>query len=205
MIIVGIAGGTGSGKTTLVRHIAGQLPAGKVVVIQQDAYYKDNSHIPFKERRDINFDHPDAVDFNLLTRHLRILKKGKPVKKPEYSFLTCTRSVYSFTVEPAPIIILEGILILANEVLRELIDLKVYVDAGPVERLARIIKRDMEERGRTEAEVLERYERTVGPMHLQFIEPSRQFADIIIQHEDEKYDAAGMLIEIILGRISNEL
>jgi len=205
MIIVGIAGGTGSGKTTLVRHIAGQLPAGKVVVIQQDAYYKDNSHIPFKERRDINFDHPDAVDFNLLTRHLRILKKGKPVKKPEYSFLTCTRSAYTFTVEPAPIIILEGILILVNEVLRELIDLKVYVDAGPVERLARIIKRDMEERGRTEAEVLERYERTVGPMHLQFIEPSRQFADIIIQHEDEKYDAAGMLIEIILGRISNEL
>jgi len=204
MFIVGIAGGTGSGKTTLVRHIAENLPAGKVVVIPQDAYYKDNSHIPVEKRRDINFDHPDSVDFDLLIRHLKQLKKSRPVRQPVYSFLTCTRSARTLRVNPAPVIILEGILVLTNKDLRELIDIKVFVDASPGERLARIIRRDMEERGRTETEVLDRYERTVKPMHLQFIERSRQFADLIVRQEGEKYDAAGMLTTVIKGSINDD-
>ena len=205
MFIVGVAGGTGSGKTTLVRHIAENLPAGKVVVIPQDAYYKDNSHIPFEKRRDINFDHPDSVDFDLLIRHVKQLKKGRPVRQPGYSFLTYTRSARTLRVNPAPVIILEGILVLTNKDLRELIDIKVFVDASPGERLARIIRRDMEERGRTETEVLDRYDRTVKPMHLQFIEPSRQFADIIVWQDGEKYDAAGMLTTVIMGRMNDDL
>jgi uridine kinase len=197
MLLVGIGGGTGSGKTTLVRQIVQQLPPRQAVVIPQDAYYKDNSHIPFEKRRDINFDHPDSVDFNLLISQMEQLKAGRFVEQPEYSFLTCTRSAGTIRVEPARVMILEGILVLANKKLRKLIDVKVFVDAMPDDRLARIIRRDMEERGRTEAQVLERYERTVKPMHQQFIEPSRRYADIIVQADhDKRYDTA-MLTRII--------
>jgi uridine kinase len=140
--------------------------------------------------------------FNLLIRHLEQLKAGRAVEQPEYSFLTCTRSVRTLRVEPARVMILEGILVLSNIKLRKLIDVKVFVDASPDDRLARIIRRDMEERGRTEAQVLERYERTVNPMHLQFIEPSRRFADIIVQADDEKHYDTAMLSGIIKDRMN---
>lgn len=180
MLIVGIAGGTGSGKTTVVDKIVKLFPNGEVIVIPQDSYYRDNSDIPLKERQKINFDHPDSVEFPLLIEHLEKLKKGKSIEMPVYSYLTCVRAKETIPVKPARVVIVEGILILADEGLRKIMDIKVFVDADADDRLGRVIQRDIIERGRSVMAVLERYHDTVKPSHLQFIEPSKRYADVII-------------------------
>lgn len=178
--IIGIAGGTGSGKTTVVRKVIESLPKDEVAIIPQDSYYKDNSHLPIEDRQEINFDHPRSLEFKLLIEHIKKLKKGEDVQQPIYSYLTCSRSKESILVKPKKIIIVEGILILQNSQLRDLMDIKVYVDADNDDRLMRVIQRDLIERGRSVNKVLERYEKTVKPMHLQFIEPTKRYADVII-------------------------
>lgn len=180
MLIIGIAGGSGSGKTTVVKAIVNSLNKN-VAVISQDSYYKDSSHIPVEERKNINFDHPDAIDWELLCNQLSQLREGKTIEQPVYSYLTCTRSkTQTIPVAPAEVIIVEGILIFSVAKLRKLMDIKIFVDAEPDDRLMRIIYRDILERGRSMDTAFEHYCDTVKPMHLQFIEPSKRYADIII-------------------------
>lgn len=180
MLIIGIAGGSGSGKTTVVKAITQQLKE-RVVVIPQDSYYKDSSHLPPEERQKVNFDHPDSIDFELLNRHLKELKEGKSIEQPVYSYITCSRSkTETITVDPAEVIIIEGILIFTCKHLREQMDIKIFVDADDDDRLMRVMARDIIERGKTVESVIERYTKTVKPMYLQFIEPSKRYADIII-------------------------
>ncbi|HDR88429.1 MAG TPA: uridine kinase [Bacteroidetes bacterium] len=197
MLVVGIAGGTGSGKTTVVKKIVENLSGRSVSVIPQDSYYRDNSHIPPGKRQEINFDHPDSVEFSLLVEHIKKLKMGQSIEQPVYSYLTCTRLPETVTVEPQQVIILEGILILTHPPLRDMIDIKVYVDADADDRLGRVIHRDLEERGRQVGQVLERYEKTVKPMHLQFIEPTKRYADIIVPQGGENKVAIDILTSII--------
>ncbi|OIP83886.1 MAG: uridine kinase [Porphyromonadaceae bacterium CG2_30_38_12] len=180
MLIIGIAGGTGSGKSTVVRKILDRLPVGEVAILPQDSYYRDSSHLPLEERLEINFDHPDSIEFELLTKHLKELRKGKTIKQPIYSYLTCTRADETIAVKPCHVIIVEGILVLTNPELRKMMDLKVFVDADADDRLIRVINRDIIERGRSVNKIMERYETTVKPMHVQFIEPTKRFADLII-------------------------
>jgi len=198
MLIIGIAGGTGSGKTTVVKEITKQLNVEEVVVIPQDSYYKDNSHLPLEERLELNFDHPDSIDFKLLVKHIRDLKAGKSINQPIYSYLTCSRSsTETVKVNPAHIVIVEGILIFTCAELRSCLDIKVFVDADADDRLGRVITRDNIERGRTIDKVLERYEKTVKPMHLQFIEPSKRYADIIIPQGGHNQVAINILFATI--------
>lgn len=197
MLIVGIAGGTGSGKTTVVKKLMEVFPGGQVAVMPQDAYYRDNGHISIEERQRINFDHPDSVEFSLLISHLRHLREGKAVEMPVYSYLTCLRSEETITVRPAKVVIVEGILILCDTGLREMLDIKVFVDADADDRLGRVIQRDIEERGRDVRMVLNRYHETVKPSHLQFIEPSKRYADIIIPGGAENLVGIDVLITII--------
>ena len=180
MLIIGIAGGTGSGKTTVVRKIVESLPAGEVVLLPQDSYYKDSSHVPVEERQNINFDHPDAFEWSLLSKHVSMLREGKSIEQPTYSYLTCTRQPETIHIEPQEVIIIEGILALCDKKLRSMMDLKIFVDADPDERLIRVIQRDVIERGRTAEAVMERYTRILKPMHLQFIEPCKRYADLIV-------------------------
>ena len=180
MLIIGIAGGTGSGKTTVVKKIIESLPPGEVVLLPQDSYYKDNSHVPVEKRQYINFDHPDAFDWPLLSEQLSLLKEGNCIEQPTYSYLTCRRLLETIHIEPRDVVIIEGILALCDPQLRDLMDLKVFVDTDSDERLIRVIQRDMIERGRTAEAVMERYTRVLKPMHLQFIEPSKRYADLII-------------------------
>lgn len=180
MLIVGIAGGTGSGKTTVVRKIIEQLPKGEVTIIPQDSYYYDSSDVPVEDRQKINFDHPDSIEFDLLISQVKDLKAGRSIELPIYSYLTCTRQSKTLHVEPHDVIIIEGILVLTNPELRDLMDLKVFVDAEADDRLIRVIMRDMVERNRTADKVLKRYEETLKPMHVQFIEPTKRYADIIV-------------------------
>lgn len=180
MIIIGIAGGTGSGKTTVVRKIVDSLPKGEVVVLPQDSYYKDSSHVPVEERQNINFDHPNAFDWELLTSQIAQLKQGRAIEQPTYSYLTCTRQPETIHIEPKNVIIVEGILTLCDPDLRSQMDLKIFVDADSDERLIRVISRDIVERGRTAEDVMKRYTKVLKPMHLQFIEPTKRYADLII-------------------------
>ena len=180
MLVIGIAGGTGSGKTTVVRKIVESLPAGEVVVLPQDSDYKDSSHVPVEERQFINFDYPDAFDWDLLSEQLAMLKEGKAIEQPTYSYITCTRQPETIHIEPREVVIVEGILALCDEKLREQMDLKIFVDADSDERLIRVISRDIVERGRTAEAVMERYTRVLKPMHQQFIEPTKRYADLII-------------------------
>ena len=180
MLVIGIAGGSGSGKTTVVKAITEQLH-GKVTVIPQDSYYKDSSHVPVEERKNINFDHPDAIDWKLMCQQVRELKAGRTVEQPVYSYITCSRSTTeTVTVEPADVIIVEGILIFTCKELRDQMNIKIFVDADDDDRLMRIIVRDIAERGRTIETAIEHYCDTVKPMHLQFIEPSKRYADVIV-------------------------
>lgn len=198
MLIIGIAGGTGSGKTTVVKKIIETLPPGEVVVIPQDSYYKDSSHLPIEERLELNFDHPDSIDFKLLVEHIKQLKKGNPIEQPIYSYLTCSRQTETIHIEPKHVVIVEGILIFCSPELRKLCDVRVFVDADADDRLSRVICRDIMERGRSVDKVLERYEKTVKPMHLQFIEPTKRYADIIIPqggHNDVAIDILVTSIE----------
>ena len=201
MLIIGIAGGTGSGKTTVVRKILERLPQGEVVILPQDSYYRDSSHLPLEKRLEINFDHPDSIEFELLVKHLKELKKGKTIEQPIYSYLTCTRAVETISIKPCHVIIVEGILVLSNPELRKIMDLKVFVDADADDRLIRVINRDIIERGRSVNKVMERYECTVKPMHLQFIEPSKRFADLIIPQGGNNHIA----IDILTKYIENNL
>ena len=203
MLVVGIAGGTGSGKTTVVNKVMDRLPEDRVALLPQDAYYRDNSHLPMEQRQEINFDHPESLEFSLLTKHIGLLKQGKPVTRPVYSYLTCTRAEETVWVEPREVTLLEGILVLTNEELRNLIDVKVFVDADADDRLSRVVTRDIRERGRDVETVLERYEKTVKPMHLQFIEPSKRYADIIIPQGGNNQVAVDILTTVILERINS--
>lgn len=197
MLIVGIAGGTGSGKTTVTNKVIKLLGAENVIMIPQDAYYRDNRHLPLEERQKINFDHPGSIEFSLLNKHIDDLSQGSTVQMPQYSYITCTRDVEYITIEPASVIIIEGILVLTDAELREKMRIKAYVDADPDDRLARVIKRDIEERGRNIDIVLERYYDTVKPSHLQFIEPTKRYADIIIPGGGENEVAIDMLVSAI--------
>jgi uridine kinase len=197
MLTIGIAGGTGSGKTTVVRKILEKIPDDRVALLPQDSYYCDNSHLPLEERQKINFDHPDSVEFDLLVDHLKRLKAGEAVNQPIYSYLTCVRSDETVTVEPRDVVIVEGILIYTHVPLVEEIDLKVFVDADADDRLGRVIERDMMERGRDVRLVLERYHETVKPMHLQFIEPSKRLADLIVPQGGMNEVAISLLLNTI--------
>jgi len=202
MLIIGIAGGTGSGKTTVVNKIVSSFKPGEVVVIPQDSYYKDSA-LPLEERLKQNFDHPDSIDFNLLNEQIAALRNGKTIQQPVYSYLTCSRSkTETITVNPAHIIIIEGILIFTNQKLRSLLDIKFFVDADADERLLRVIQRDVLERGRTVKMVMDRYVSTLKPMHLQFIEPSKRYADIIIPQGGNNNVAIDFLTAIIEKQLS---
>ena len=204
MLIIGIAGGTGSGKTTVVRKIVERLHAGEVVLLPQDSYYKDSSHLPLEERLEINFDHPDSIEFDLLTKHLKELRKGHSVEQPIYSYLTCTRADETITVNPRDVVIVEGILVLCNPELRKMMDLKVFVDADPDDRLIRVINRDIVERGRSVNKVMERYEQTVKPMHQQFIEPTKRYADLIIPQGGNNHIAIDILTKYIENNLNKK-
>ena len=181
MLVIGIAGGSGSGKTTVVKAITEKLNAKRVVVIPQDSYYKDSSDLSDEEKRNHNFDHPDAIDWDLLCEQLADLKQGKTIQQPVYSYISCSRSkTETVRVEPADVIIIEGILIFTCKPLRDQMDIKIFVDADDDDRLMRVMARDISERGKDVHWVIERYSRTVKPMYLQFIEPSKRYADIII-------------------------
>lgn len=204
MLVIGIAGGTGSGKTTVVKKIMQSLPKGEVALVSQDSYYKDNSHMPLEERQKINFDHPDAIEFDLLIEQLKQLKSGNPVNEPIYSYLTCTRSAETKIIEPRHVIIVEGILILTHPGVRDLCDVKVFVSADADDRLIRVINRDIVERGRTVEVVLERYHNSVKPMHLEFIEPTMRYADIIIPQGGHNKVAIDILTSIIKMNLDKE-
>ncbi len=197
MFIIGIAGGTGSGKTTVVRKLTERLPKGEVTVIPLDSYYKDSSHIPMEERQKINFDHPDAFEWRLLIKHLQQLKEGHVVEQPVYDYITSSRLSETVHVEPSEIIIVEGIMTLHHPKLREEMDLKVFVDADADDRLIRVIQRDIVERGRTVEGVIERYQRVLKPMHEQFIEPCKRFANVIIPQGGHNNAAINMMAKFI--------
>ena len=197
MLIIGIAGGTGSGKTTVVNKIMEILPPTEVAIIPQDAYYKDNSHLPLSERLELNFDHPDSLDFDLLVKHIKELRKGHAIEQPIYSYLTCSRAKETIPVPPAHVIIVEGILIFSCTELRKCMDIKVFVDADADDRLSRVICRDIMERGRSVEKVLHRYEAVVKPMHLQFIEPTKRYADIIVPQGGHNRVAIDILLATI--------
>ena len=201
MLIIGIAGGSGSGKTTVVKAITEQLKEN-VVVIRQDSYYKDSSHIPAEERQKINFDEPAAFDWDLLISQLSQLKEGKSIEIPTYSYLTCTRQPETVPMQPRDVVIVEGILVFSDERLRNMMDIKVFVDADADDRLIRVINRDCIERGRTPGMVVERYERVLKPMHNMYIEPAKRFADLIIPQGGNNTVAIKLLKEYIEGRIN---
>ena len=180
MLIIGIAGGSGSGKTTVVKKIIDSLPKNSVTVIPQDAYYRDNGHLSAEERTKINFDHPGSIEFNLLNKQVDQLLKNEPINMPIYNYVTCSRSKDTIEVNPTRVIIIEGILVMTNRKLRDKMNIKVFVDADADDRLMRIIRRDMEERGRSYVETLEHYGTWVKPMHQTFIEPTKRYADVIV-------------------------
>lgn len=201
MLIIGIAGGTGCGKTTVVNQILNELPEGEVGIISQDSYYKDTSHLSYDERVKINFDHPRSIDFDLLEEHLKDLKKGKSIHQPVYSFVKHNRTGDTILTKPRKVIIVEGILILTNPELRNMFDIKIFVHADSDERLIRRLKRDIQERGRDLDEVLSRYKTTLKPMHNQFIEPMKEFADIIIPNNHYNTVAIDIVKTIINDKL----
>lgn len=201
MLVIGVAGGTGSGKTTVVQKIQKQFPKGEVTILSHDSYYFDNKHLSLEERRKKNFDHPDSIEFDLMIEHVKKLKSGIPIEEPIYSFITCLRAEETNRIEPKDVLIIEGILCLTNPELRDLIDIKVFVDCDSDIRLSRVIQRDINERGRNVSQVLARYEKTVRPSHIQFIEPTKRFADIIIPQGGRNHIA----IQILTNHINQIL
>ena len=203
MLIIGIAGGTGSGKTTVVQNVLSKISSDDVIVISQDNYYRDSSHLPFEERIQINFDHPRSIDFELMTSDLKKLRAGKTIEQPVYSFLTHSRTDETLITPPKNVVIVEGLLVLTDAELRKMFDLKIFVHADSDERLIRRIRRDIQERGRDLDEVISRYQKTLKPMHEQFIEPSKMYADIIIPNERKtRNDVA---IDVMTTVINNRL
>ena len=201
MLIIGIAGGTGCGKTTVVNKIINELPDGEVGVISQDSYYKDTSHLSYDERIKINFDHPRSIDFELLVEHLKALKINTPVNQPVYSFVKHNRTGDTILTHPRKVMIVEGILIFTNPELREMFDIKLFVHADTDERLIRRLKRDISERGRDLDEVLSRYQTTLKPMHDQFIEPMKEYADMIIPNNKHNTVAIDIVRSIITQKL----
>ena len=201
MLTLGIAGGTGSGKSTVVEQILNELPVGEVSILSQDSYYKQNDHLSYEERCDINFDHPSAIDFELLRQHLLELKRGNSIEQPVYSFETHNRISDTLITHPKKVVIIEGILIFTEKSLRDLFDIKVYVHADSDERLIRRLKRDMKERGRDLNEVLDRYQSTLKPMHEEFIEPTKSYADIIIPNDRYNTVAIDIVRTVINERL----
>lgn len=203
MLIIGIAGGTGSGKTTVVHQIMNELPETEVGIISQDSYYKANDHLNMDERALINFDHPRAIDFDLLCSDLKELKAGTSINQPVYSFVHHNRTDDYILTHPRKVMIVEGILILTNPELRNLFDIKIFVHADSDERLIRRLKRDIVERGRDMDEVLHRYQTTLKPMHEQFIEPSKAYADIIIPND--KYNTVAIdIVRTVINKKIND-
>jgi uridine kinase len=199
--VMGIAGGTGSGKSTVATNVAAALPPGSVVLLEHDWYYRDRSEIPLVERERINYDHPDAMETELLVAHLQALRAGQGIEVPQYDFRQHVRAREHRRIDPAPIVLLEGILVLADERLRAQMDVKLFVDTEADIRLMRRVRRDMERRGRTFDQVREQYYDTVRPMHLQFVEPSKRFADLIVPEGGENRAA----LEVIIGRLLHAL
>lgn len=197
MLIIGIAGGSGSGKTTVVKKIIDLLPKNSVTVIPQDAYYKDNGHLSADDRAKINFDHPSSIEFALLNKHIDQLKENQAIEMPIYSYLTCSRAVETVRVAAHEVVIVEGILILTNKKLRDKMDIKIFVDAEADDRLMRVIRRDMEERGRAYNKTLEHYSNWVKPMHQLFIEPTKKYADIIVPQGGKNHVAIDLVVSKI--------
>ncbi|WP_158976202.1 uridine kinase [Cellulophaga sp. L1A9] len=201
MLIIGIAGGTGCGKTTVVNQIINELPIGEVGVISQDSYYNDLSHLTLQDRRKTNFDHPSSIDFELLTQHLKDLREGKSIQQPVYSFLECNRTDETVPTHPRKVMIVEGILILTNPEIRKMFDIKIFVHADSDERLIRRLKRDVNERGWDLDETISKYQSVIKPMHEEFIEPSKEYSDIIIPNN--KYNTVA--VEIVKSIINEKL
>jgi len=204
MLTIGIAGGTGSGKTTVVNTIINQLQHSEVEVITQDSYYRDTSHLSYEDRTQINFDHPQSIDFDLLVEHLKRLKTGHPVEQPIYSFSAHNRTGETLTTYPREVMIVEGILLFSNPELRKMLDIKIFVHTDSDERLIRRLKRDIKERGRDLDEVLDRYQTTLKPMHQEFIEPSQEFADIIIPYNRYNTVAVDIVQNLIRQRLGEK-
>ena len=205
MLVIGIAGGSGSGKTSVVNKIIKSLPKDKVSVLSQDAYYKDNGDLTQEERDKINFDHPSSIEFSLLIKDVESLVSGKSIQMPTYSYITCRRGKETIPVDPGEVLIVEGILIFTDKKLRDLLDLKVFVDTDSDDRIIRITQRDVNERGRGLDKSIRHYETFVKPMHVTFIEPTKQFADIIIPvggHNDKGIDIVTSKIKQTLGILS---
>ncbi len=202
MLIIGIAGGTGSGKTTVVNQIVNELPKDEVGIISQDSYYNDLSHLSLEDRKKTNFDHPKSIDFGLLEEHLSILKSGRSIEQPVYSFLECNRTKETVLTHPRKVMIVEGILILTNPKIRTLFDIKIFVHADSDERLIRRLKRDISERGWALEETLNSYQKTLKPMHNEFIEPSKEHADIIIPNNKYNTVAVDMVRTIINEKLT---
>lgn len=197
MLVIGIAGGTGSGKTTVVRKIVESLPADEVAVISQDCYYKDNHHIPLEVRLTMNYDEPASIEWELLAKHLDMLRHGESVDMPTYDFLTCARLSETVRVKPRKVVVVEGILLLTDPAMRERMDVKVFVDADADDRLIRVIRRDCVERGRTPQMVIDRYASMLKPMHELYIEPSKKYADLIIPQGGHNHVAIKLLTDYI--------
>ncbi len=193
-LFLGIAGGSGSGKSTIARAVLEALPAGSGVLIEQDHYYRAQGHLPPEQREKVNYDHPDALEMELLCRHLDDLRAGKAIDRPSYDFAHHDRAADTERVEPAPVVVVEGILVLADERLRRRLDVKIFVDTDPDIRVIRRIRRDLEHRGRTFAQVRKQYYETVRPMHLAFVEPSKRFADVIVPEGGQNQVAIGLIL-----------
>lgn len=204
MYIIGIAGGTGSGKTTVVKRILESLPCDRVALIPQDSYYNDNSLLSMEERRKINYDHPNAFDWKLLIQQIETLRQGKSIEQPTYSYLVSNRLEETIHIEPCEVIVIEGIMALWNKQLRDLMDLKIFVDADPDERLIRVIQRDTAERGRTTQMVIDRYLEVLKPMHEEFIEPTKRYADLIIPQGGENKQAIDIMRTYVTHRMRPE-
>jgi uridine kinase len=200
-IIIGVAGGTGSGKTTVAQEILQRVGPDRIAYIQHDSYYRDQSHLPFHERARVNYDHPDALESELLVEHLKQLRAGHPVEVPVYDFTTHTRRPETRRVEPRRVILVEGILIFADRALREMMDVKIFVDTDPDIRFIRRLQRDIRERGRSMESVIEQYLSTVRPMHMEFVEPSKRYADVIIPEGGFNVVALDMVVARILALI----
>ncbi len=201
-LVIGIAGGTGSGKSTVARRVADALRRSSVAFVDMDAYYRNFAHLPMAERRRVNWDHPDAFDLDLFADHLARLARGEPIEKPVYDFVEHVRAPRTVTIEPADVVVIDGILLFVDPRVRELCDVKVYVDADADVRLVRRLKRDMAHRGRPLEEILEQYLATVRPMHLQFVEPSKRYADVIVPRGGHNAVATEMIVAKIQRRLA---
>lgn len=201
MFIIGIAGGSGSGKTTLVNSILKRVPYDQISVLTQDSYYKDSGHLPMEQRRELNFDHPDSIEWDLLLSDIQKLKNGQAIESPTYSYITCTRQEETIHVQPKKILIIEGILIFTCKQLCDEMDMRIYLEVDADHRLSRIIERDMESRGRSAQDVIERYYKTVRPMYEEFIKPSRQQADMLVVGGGLNVAAAKFISSAILAKL----